>query len=212
MSHDRNRDERFRLMFKNAASDLGCSSYREIESLKARGRGYATSADYAALLEELKPLHVATLAGGKPSEYYHGRAWRVTDGELNSVIIVEHETGLEILYVAGAVASIAGLVPLVLNLWNRLRDHEFPFRSRRSSATLERRTLDEHDRVRESPSPPPESVALAQLVKDFAELNQRLSRLEEGVSSLTQDQARRARTHRKKKTSGRTRGRKRRTR
>jgi hypothetical protein len=37
------------------------------------------------------------------------------------VILVEHETGLELLYIAGSVASLIQLIPLVLQKWNALR-------------------------------------------------------------------------------------------
>jgi hypothetical protein len=37
------------------------------------------------------------------------------------VILVEHETGLEILYIAGSIASLVALVPLILQGWGALR-------------------------------------------------------------------------------------------
>jgi hypothetical protein len=39
----------------------------------------------------------------------------------NKIIIVEHETGLEILYIAGSIASLIGLIPLVLQSWRSIR-------------------------------------------------------------------------------------------
>lgn len=198
------RDKRFLLKFKAAAFELGCSSHREIESLKFRGNGYASDADYRRLLEELKSLRVTELAGDKPSEDYLGRAWKVTDSERNSVIIVEHETGLEILYVAGAVASVASLVPLIVNLWNRLRDRDFPSPWRMSPHRLERRILDEHNHLIDSPFAPLDVVVFQRLAKEYSELNQRVAHLEKVVSSLEKRRPSTGRTNRKRREDRRT--------
>ena len=80
------------------------------------------------------------------SEYQHllqtfehelGISWQKVDGNLQGtgylvgdtkvrVIVVEHETGLEILYIAGSIASLIGLIPLVLQYWSRIRGHHGP--------------------------------------------------------------------------------------
>jgi hypothetical protein len=75
------------------------------------------------LIEELDPLGVTEIVGD-----YQGRAWKLTESDGNSIIIVEYETGLEILYVTAAIASIIGLVHLVANTWGRVRNHWPPFR------------------------------------------------------------------------------------
>jgi hypothetical protein len=190
-----NRDQRFLAKFKAAAFELGCNSHREIESLKFRGNGYATDADYRKLLEELKSLRVTELAEGKPSGDYQGRAWKVTDSELNSVIIVEHETGLEILYVAGAVASVASLVPLIINLWNRLRNHDFPSPWRTGPHRLERRMLDERDHLIDSPFASLDVVVIQRLAREYSELKQRVAHLEKVVSSLEKRPSEKRRRH-----------------
>jgi hypothetical protein len=39
----------------------------------------------------------------------------------NKIIVVEHETGLEILYIAGSIASLIQLIPFVFQTWRNIR-------------------------------------------------------------------------------------------
>jgi hypothetical protein len=51
-----------------------------------------------------------------------GQGHLISHGK-TKLIIVEHETGLEILYVAGSIASLVGLIPLVLQCWGGIRGY-----------------------------------------------------------------------------------------
>lgn len=44
----------------------------------------------------------------------------MTEGQTR-LVLVEHESGLEILYIAGSIASLISLVPLVLQVWGSIR-------------------------------------------------------------------------------------------
>jgi len=58
---------------------------------------------------------------------FQGNAFTITDRNKNKILAVEHETGLEILYIAGSIASLIQLLPTVINAWNYLRNG-FPAR------------------------------------------------------------------------------------
>lgn len=94
--------------------------------------------EYRELLDALQ--REAGLNHSPVSGNFQGNGHLVGDAKTR-VIVVEHETGLEILYVAGSVASIIGLVPLVLRCWRGIRGH---FRGPRHPDfhTMEIRRLD----------------------------------------------------------------------
>jgi hypothetical protein len=171
------RKKTFLTKFQAAAAELKAASHRDVESLKFRG--FTGSQEYRALLAELSLLKVVEIQGN-----YQGRAWKLTDADDNSIIIVEHETGLEILYMAGAIASIVSLVSLVVNVWNRTRDHWPSYRGRRCPGGPERRHFDRKDQLVEEPAPPVEAIMLHHLLSQHDRLNARISSLETEVSNL----------------------------
>ena len=171
------RRKNFLAKFKAAAIELNAALYCDIESLKFRDIiGFH---DYRELVKELGPLKILEIQGD-----YQGRAWKLIDADDNSVIIVEHETGLEILYVVGAVASIVNLVPIIINTWDRIRDHWPPFRGHFGKGTPERRRFDRNNRLVEEPAPPVEMIVLQHLLRQYGTLSERISSLEAEVSSL----------------------------
>ena len=171
------RRKNFLTKFKAAAAELNATSYRDIESLKFRDMiGFH---DYKELVNELGLLKIIQIKGD-----YQGTAWKLTDVDGNSIIIVEHESGLEILYVVGALASIVSLVPIIINTWGRIRGHWPPFRGRFGIDTPERRRFNSNDRLLEELSPPVETIVLQHLLRQCGTLNERISSLETEVSSL----------------------------
>ncbi len=143
----------FLAKFQAAAAELSAASYHDIESLKFRDS--TSSQDYREMVRELALLRVTEIKGE-----YQGKAWKLTDADDNSVIIVEHETGLEILYVVGAVASIVSLVPIIVNIWSGMRDHWPPHRVHFGTGGPERRRFNKNDRLIEEPAPPVEAIML----------------------------------------------------
>ncbi len=167
----------FLAKFRAAAVELEAPSHTHIESLKFRDS--VSHNDYRQLITALSLLEVKQIQGD-----YQGNAWKITDADDSSILIVEHETGLEILYVVGAVASIVSLVPMVVNTWIRLRDHWPPFRGRLEGAPQIRR-LSQKGKLTEEPAPPVELMVIQHFLRYQDALNQRITRLETKVSSLT---------------------------
>jgi hypothetical protein len=177
MNQRDSRKRDFLVKFQAAAAELNAISHWDVESLKFRDS--SSSHDYRDLITDLGPMRIVEIQGN-----YQGKAWKITDADGNSVIIVEHETGLEILYIVGSVASIVSLVPVVVNVWNRMRDHWPPHRGRSGPGGPERRRFDKKGRLIEEPTPPLEAIMLQHLLNQYDSLSERISSLETDVSSL----------------------------
>jgi hypothetical protein len=110
------REKTFRAKFDSAARHLG-TQRDQVVSLKLRDN-VGSYQEYRDLVDRLR-----TEAGLQCSEIdadLQGRGYLIADGR-TKVIAVEHETGLEILYIAGSIASLIQLVPMVLRGWSALR-------------------------------------------------------------------------------------------
>lgn len=113
-----NRDQVFKDKFADAAKQLGVST-EQVLSLKLR-ENVGHYHEYTELLDTLQRdggIHHSPVSGR-----YLGNAHLVGNAR-TKIIVVEHETGLEILFIAGSVASIVSLVPLVLQFWRAVRGH-----------------------------------------------------------------------------------------
>lgn len=113
-----NGDEKyFRDKFAQASKHLGAPA-KQIVSLK-----YRAVSDYDYYVQLLKRLHaVKALAVSDLGHTLSGHGYLLSYGD-QKVIFVEHETGLELLYIAGSVASIIGfVVQLASTIRNRRRD------------------------------------------------------------------------------------------
>jgi hypothetical protein len=177
VNRDNWRKQQFLEKFNAAAAELGASSYHDVESIKFRDS--SGSQDYRDFLDELGLLRVREIQGN-----FQGKAWRLSDNNNNSIILVEHETGLEILYIVGAVASIVGLVPMVVNLWNRMRDHWPPHHERLGLGRTERRRFNNKDQLVEEPAPPIELMMIQYLLGQHEKLNDQVLSLEKEVTKL----------------------------
>jgi len=110
------REQAFRTKFANSAKHLGVSQ-EEVISLKIR-ETVSSYGEYQSLIAALEIE--AGLQCSKLTDDLQGHGYLLTDGKTKA-IIVEHETGLEILYIAGSIASLIGLIPVVLSFWSGLR-------------------------------------------------------------------------------------------
>ena len=112
------REIAFKAKLADAASQLGVP-VEQIVSMKVRENvgGYR---EYQELLDALQ--REAGLDHSPVDGKFQGNGHLVGNAK-TKVIVVEHETGLEILYIAGSVASIISLVPLVLRCWQAIRGH-----------------------------------------------------------------------------------------
>ena len=84
----------------------------------------------------------------KLKDNFQGTGYLLTDSH-SKVIIVEHETGLEILYIAGSISSLIGLVPYVIKGWNIMRGFNNSRHYSRDLRNIEIRKLDDAGHLKE---------------------------------------------------------------
>jgi hypothetical protein len=110
------REQAFRDKFADAATHLAAAP-EQLASLKLRG----DVGDYREYQELLRALeHEAGVRSRSVQGNFQGNGYLIEQSKTR-VVIVEHETGLEILYIAGSIASLLGLIPLVLRCWSAVR-------------------------------------------------------------------------------------------
>jgi hypothetical protein len=132
-----NRTLTFRGKFESARSVLKAGSLQEVISLKFRGNPMPS--EYSELI---RGQHVLGLDVAPAKGDFSGQAWLVSLDRTSQIILVGHETGLEILYIAGSIASLIGLIPLAVNGWKRLRERFGNESPSRVMEIVEVRTLD----------------------------------------------------------------------
>jgi len=136
------REKTFKEKFNCAATHLKVKP-EQIVSLKIR-ENISLHSVYRDLVESLKReagVHCTDINNGLQGQGY------LLGDKKSKIIVVEHETGLEILYIAGSIASILGLIPLVLQAWRSISGHF----SRRNNLDhdIEIRRLDNNGHLRE---------------------------------------------------------------
>ena len=180
------RTEAFRKKFSDAGRHLGVKP-NEIVSLKFR-ENVSSYSEYRDFLHALQ--REAGLQWSEADGELQGKGYLVSDGS-SRVLFVEHETGLEILYIAGSIASLIGLVPLIVQGWRAFRGRRFGKHHDFDDRGTELRRLDEkghlfedhaHEPIALSPMPFKMNTALASAAKTI-ELDVR--RLTEKVQALT---------------------------
>jgi len=112
------REHTFKAKFDDAARHLGVAPDQVI-SLKLR-ESVGSYSEYQNLLQTLE--HEVGISWQKIDANLQDTGYLIGDAKVK-VIVVEHETGLEILYVAGSIALLIGLIPLVLQCWSSIRGH-----------------------------------------------------------------------------------------
>ena len=112
------REDTFKAKFNDAARHL-CVAPDQVISLKLR-ESVVSYSDYQDLLKTLE--NEVGISWYKIDANLQGTGYLIGDAKVK-VIVVKHETGLEILYVAGSIASLIGLIPLVLHCWSSIRGH-----------------------------------------------------------------------------------------
>lgn len=137
------RKESFQRKFSAAAKCLNARS-DQIVSLKFR-ENVGSYDDYRKLLEMLQ--HEAGIQYSEVDGDLQGRGYMMSLGPAK-LLIVEHETGLEILYIASSIASLLSLIPLVTQGWDAIR-RRFPGRHVPTDGPMEIRRIDETGRLHE---------------------------------------------------------------
>lgn len=123
------REETFRTKFMKASRQLGVTP-DEVISLKFRDI-VSSYGDYQEMLQILE--HETGIQSSPIEDDLQGRGYLVGQDD-QKIIVVEHETGLEILCIAGSIASLIGLIPLVLQCWGAIRG----YRNRRHANDIRR--------------------------------------------------------------------------
>lgn len=118
------RTESFARRFKSAKAHLGSHSTQELISLKHRDWAVSSS-EYRHFIDDYLTRTVGLEVAGVDGDF-GGQAWLVKDKAGNRVILVEHETGLEVLGAIGSLASLIALLPMISSGWTKLKHRFFP--------------------------------------------------------------------------------------
>jgi hypothetical protein len=197
------RKDLFAQRFRSAQTHLKTKGIHDLVSLKYRGRHDVPGSAYLHFVDDLtrgQGLDVAPVDGG-----FGGQAWLVTDRAQNRAILVEHETGLEILSAIGSVASLIALLPMISSGWIKLRHRLFgPPNDRPDGERIEVRRIDLDGNLIEQQLPSIEVYFLNTALRDHSLLTQRVNQLEDDVKRLKTREPRKgkkqtARSKRKKK-------------
>lgn len=135
------RQNSFNIKFTSASSALGVSP-QKVVSLKIRDcvNSYSEYHDMIHSLETEFGVQSSPVGGD-----LQGRGYLLVKQNAK-VIIVEHETGLEILYIAGSIASLIALIPMILQAWGAIRRFSNP---RNPFQAVEVRRLNEKGELHE---------------------------------------------------------------
>ena len=137
------REESFRRKFDSASQYLNVRA-DQIVSLKLR-ENVSSYGEYRELVEMLQ--RDAGIQYSEVDGDLQGRGYLLTHEKIK-LLLVEHETGLEVLYIAGSIASLVGLIPLVLQGWAAIR-HRFPGHHMRIDGPVEIRRIDQTGHLQE---------------------------------------------------------------
>ena len=178
------RAESFTRRFESAQPHLGVSGIRGLVSLKFRGRRDVMPSEYSTFLDDHLGRNMGLDVTRLPGDF-GGQAWLVSDKAKNRAILIEHETGLEILGAIGSIASLIALLPLISSGWSKLRNGLFPPRfDRPDNEGVEIRRLDQNDVLVEERVPSIEIYVLNLALQDNAILKQRVDQLEREIQNI----------------------------
>ncbi len=169
--------------FRAAKSHLGSKNIQNLFSLKYRHH-YVNGPEYSQFIDD----HLRRTLGfdvARVDGEFGGQAWLVTDKAQNKAILVEHETGLEILGAIGSVASLITLLPLISSGWTNLRHRFFrPHFDHPDVEGIEVRRLDQNEVLIEQRVPSVEIYILNTTLQDYALVKQKVDQLEAQIENL----------------------------
>ena len=171
----KDRDERFLEKFDSAKNLLLASSVQDIASIKFRSN--TTNTVYRELVFNYLQMELGLKVNPATGNYW-GNGWLVEDAANNHVIIVEHESGLEILYIAGSIASLISLVPTIYSGWKFLKNGRNRFSNfEESHSRTEVRRIEDNSIVEQNVMSL-ESYVLIEYMKKIDSMQERISLLE----------------------------------
>jgi hypothetical protein len=174
------RSDAFIRKFSSAQKYLGCNSIQDIVSVKYRdGTNYSDYREFIdVFLRDGLNLELKQVQGD-----FQGQTWLVAGDRDNKILLIEHETGLEVLYIAGSIASLIGLIPLINSGWkvlhSRFSDHPF-FRGR--GTDVEIRIVDPKNQIVEKHVLRVEDYILSESMKEILTLRTRVEELEQELT------------------------------
>jgi hypothetical protein len=146
------RTDAFARRFRSAKSHLGAPDIQGLVSLKYRHH-YVNGPEHSKFIDD----HLRRTLGldvARVDRDFGGQAWLVTDKAQNRAILVEHETGLEILGAIGSIASLIALLPLISSGWTNLRHRFFrPRFDQLDDEGIEVRRIDQNEVLIEQRAP-----------------------------------------------------------
>lgn len=178
-----NRTDQFLRKYKNAQSLLKASSVHEIVSLKYREQ-CVNNSEYVHFIDHHLRNELGLEINPVNGDFW-GKAWIVAGPLKSKIILVEHETGLEILYVAGSIASLIALIPVINSGWKWFRNnrgHASFFRP--GCEELEVRRINEKNAIIEQPIQSIEVFLLNAGLEENAVLHNRVRLLEKEIAAL----------------------------
>ncbi len=179
-----NNENYFRQKFKE------CGKFLNVKPANLISLKYREMRDHHYYIELLGHLkNIKGLAIKDIGDALNGKAYFVSYGNQN-IVLVEHETGLEILYIAGSIASLIGLVLQISSMISNRRQRFDSFPS--SFEDVEVRYFDNADKLIEEHKHhylPYEIFLLPQSNNADTELlRNRIAKLEKKIDRLTKEQ------------------------
>lgn len=201
------REKAFKEKFSNASLHLGVEP-KQIVSLKFR-ETVSSYSEYHNLLDTLQ--REAGISHQKLNDNFQDTRYLVADKN-SKIILVEHETGLELLYIAGSIASLVGLIPVIRQCWTGMRNHFSPHRHR-DFRGIEIRKLDENGKLKEDHvsedemfcAPLPSFLVISatqNLENEIKILKEEIKILSERIKKIEKPIARKSKTKKAKIISG----------
>lgn len=179
-----NRSQQFTDKFKSAQNELRAQLVNDIISFKFKEN--VNHSEYQHFLDYIR--HDLNLSASQVSGNYQGQAWLITDENDNKLIIVEHETGLEILAVLGYIYTVRDTLLLLSYGWNYLKDRFFSGRFGHPGGTgkpVEIRKFDSGgNKLIERPIVSVESYVLNLGFEENKKLIERVAKLEKEMAKL----------------------------
>jgi hypothetical protein len=189
-----NRRDTFVQKFSDALGYLGSNSIHDLVSIKYRDS--ANPSDYREFIGYLQSepnLDIKQVEGD-----FQSHAWLVTENSHHhKALLVEHETGLEILYIAGSIASLLSLLPLISSGWKFLhsRFSDRPFYRERGMG-VEIRIIDSKNQLLEQNVLRIEDYILSESMKEITALKERVEQLERELKEINENKAKKSSTKR----------------
>lgn len=180
------RTDSFYRRFTGALPHLEVKNIQELVSLKYRD----TITNYSEYSHFVDDYLIGTLKLDVKAIDIGGRAWLVKDKSGNGAILVEHETGLEILYVMGSIASLITLIPMISSGWAKLRGRFSHRHFDHPDSGVEIRHFNQRKAIIEEKAPNVEVYVLNAAFHDHALLKNKVQELEAEINKLKQKQLR----------------------